>query len=121
MRGGNNVVQWLFGYARSTLAYLHVLSSRERAFRMSRSELAISSRNLTASTATAHARTHARTHAHAGNTALMADGSRPTECRPPPGFWRVADGDPALRLFSRGRTRATTPETGGVFLPRGWG
>lgn len=22
---------------------------------------------------------------------------------------------------SRGRTRATTPETGGVFLPRGWG
>lgn len=31
-------------------------------------------------------------------------------------FWRVADGDPALRLFSRGRTRATAPETGGVFL-----
>lgn len=35
-------------------------------------------------------------------------------------FWRVADGAPALRLFSRGRTRATAPETGGVFWPRGW-
>lgn len=104
-------------YARSTSAYSHVLPSREKAFGLSRDGLASdsSSRNLTASTAAAHA----RMHAHAGNTALMAHGRRSAGHRRALGAWLTV----ARRsgYSSRGRTRATTPETGGVLLPRGWG
>jgi hypothetical protein len=51
---------------------------------------------------------------------LMARGRRGAGHRR--AFWRVGDADPVLRLFSRGRTRATAPETGGAFLSfRGWG